>query len=290
MSKLKHPNAPAAKTEPHEENTVNEEDTVNKASALSSKLIYEVIRRDGTEEMERPLMSLWWSGVAAGMVISLSVIGEAIFRAYLPATRWRHLVESLGYTFGFLVVINGRMQLFTENTITSILPVVGQWSWRNLGRVGRLWAVVLAANVLGAFLAAALIAFTSAFEPSVVVAIGDLSRHATGHGWIDGFFKAVPAGILVAAIVWMLPTADGGKVVLILLFTWLIAAGDFTHVVAGSVEMAYLVLIGELPAMQAATTFFLPVLLGNVAGGTLVFTLTAWGQVRRELHQKSSQD
>jgi formate/nitrite transporter FocA (FNT family) len=261
------------------------ESHVRDAAPLSSRQIYEVIRRDGTEEMDRPFLSLWWSGVAAGMVISLSVIGEAIFRTYLPATDWRHLVESLGYTFGFLVVINGRMQLFTENTITSILPVVGDWSWHNLGRVAQLWAVVLTANVLGAFIAATLIAFTPAFDPGVVAAIGDLSRHATGHGGFVAFFKAIPAGVLVAAIVWMIPAANGGKVGLIILFTWLIAAGDFTHVVAGSVEMAYLILIGELLPIKGAISFFLPVLLGNVAGGTLVFTLTAWGQVRREISE-----
>jgi formate/nitrite transporter FocA (FNT family) len=268
----------------------DEETSVAKASALSSKLIYEVIRRDGLEEMNRPPASLWWSAVAAGMLISLSVIAEAIFRVYLPDAVWRHLVESLGYTFGFLVVINGRMQLFTENTITSILPIVGQWSLRNLGRVARLWGVVLGANVLGAFLAAALIVFTPAFEAPVVAAIADLSRHATGHGWYDGFFKALPAGVLVAAIVWMLPTAGSGKIWMIVLFTWLIAAGDFTHVIAGSVEMAYLILTGELGMTKAAFGFFLPVLLGNVTGGTLVFTLTAWGQVRHEVTQDETDD
>jgi formate/nitrite transporter FocA (FNT family) len=226
---------------------------------------------------------LWWSGIAAGMLISLSVIAEAILRVGIPDTAWRPIVESFGYTFGFLVVINGRMQLFTENTITSILPVVGSWSLRNLGCVARLWAVVLSANVLGAFMAAALVVFTPAFEPKVVAAIADLSRHATGHAWGAAFFKAIPAGVLVASIVWMLPTAQGGKVSLIILFTWLIAAGDFTHIVAGSVEAAYLILTGELAVLPAMTGFFMPVLLGNVAGGTLVFTLTAWGQVRNEV-------
>ncbi|MGB5560556.1 MAG: formate/nitrite transporter family protein [Paracoccaceae bacterium] len=260
-----------------------EEESVTDAKRLSSKLIYEVIRRDGEDELRRPMRSLLWSGIAAGMMISFSVLGEAILRVYLPKAGWAHLVESLGYSIGFLLVILGRMQLFTENTITTVLPVVGKPCRKNLIRVARLWSLVLAANILGVFLAASFIAFTPAFEPQVVAAVAELSRQATGHGLVEGFFRAMPAGVLVASIVWMLPTTEAGKFSVILLFTWLIAAGNFTHVIAGSVEMAFLVVTAELPLGPAFRGFFLPVLLGNVVGGTMVFTMLAWGQVKSEV-------
>lgn len=81
----------------------------------------------------------------------------------------------------------------------------------------------------------------------------------------------------------MLPESDGFGFFVILVFTWLIAAGDFTHVVAGSVEMAFLMVQGLLPVYDAAFGFFLPVLAGNILGGTLIFALLAFGQVRNEL-------
>lgn len=260
-----------------------EEQSVKEAAALSPKLIYEVIRRDGEEELARTKRSLIWSGIAAGMLISLSVLGEAIFRTYLPDAPWRYLVENLGYSLGFLAVIMGRMQLFTENTITTVLPVMQARTLESLLSMLRLWSIVLAANVVGAFAIAAMFVFTSALPPELMPAIEELSKHATGMGASQGFWRAIPAGIIVALIVWMLPQADEAAFFLILTFTWLIAAGDFTHIVAGSVEMAVLVWQGQLGFAPALFEFFLPVLCGNIIGGTLIFTLVAWGQVRDEL-------
>lgn len=259
------------------------EKSVEEAAALSPKLIYEVIRRDGEEELDRTKRSLIWSGIAAGMLISLSVLGEAVFRTYLPDSPSSYLIENLGYSLGFIAVIMGRMQLFTENTITTVLPIMRDRTLGALGAMLRLWGIVLAANVVGAFAAAALFVFTPAIPSEIMPAIEDLSRHATGMGAYQGFWRAIPAGVIVALIVWMLPQADEAAFFLILTFTWLIAAGDFTHIVAGSVEMAVLVLQGELGGGQAVFDFFLPVLAGNIIGGTLIFTLVAWGQVRDDL-------
>ena len=255
---------------------------------LSSKEIFEVIRQEGEEELERPNASLLWSGIAAGILISLSVLGEAIFRTYLPPAEWAYLIENLGYSFGFLAVILGRMQLFTENTITTVLPVVNERSFSMLRRLATLWAIVLTANVIGAFLVASLMAHTSAIPADLIPAIEDLSRHATGFPPFEAFQRAIPAGLLVAAIVWMLPQSDGFGFFVIVAFTWLIAAGDFTHVVAGSVEMAFLLVQGLLSPSDAAFGFFVPVLLGNIIGGTVIFALLAFGQVRHELEDDVS--
>ncbi len=263
-----------------------EEQAVEEASGLTSKLIYEVVRRQGDEELARPKTSLIYSGVAAGLMISLSVLGEAIFRTYLPDATWRPLVENLGYSLGFLVVILGGMQLFTENTITTVLPFMARPSWQVAGRVARLWGIVLAANVAGAFGAAFLFAHTDAIPEILRPAILSLSEHAVTMGAGDGFMRAIPAGVIVASIVWMIPRSEDAAFFTILIFTWLIAAGDFTHIVAGSVEMAYLIVTGNLGASQAIFGFFLPVLAGNVIGGSAIFAALAWGQVKDEIKER----
>ncbi|MEO0861195.1 MAG: formate/nitrite transporter family protein [Pseudomonadota bacterium] len=262
---------------------MDDEHAVQNAAPLSSKMIYEVVRRDGEEELARPMNSLIWSGIAAGLLISFSVIGEAVLRNSLPDVPWRYLVENLGYSFGFLLVILGRMQLFTENTITTILPLMADQRGRQFMCVLRLWGVVLTANIIGAAIAAAFMAHSGAFAPDLTAIIADLSRHATGFPPGEAFVRGIPAGILVASIVWMLPRQTGSDVLLIILFTWLIAAGDFTHIIAGSVEMWFLLLQGELGVGRALVNFFIPVLAGNVIGGTAVFTLLAWGQVKAEV-------
>ena len=158
-----HENDPGAV--PLEQET--ERESVEAAAKLSSKLIYEVIRRDGEEELARTKRSLFWSGTAAGILISFSVLGEAILRTYLPDAPWSFLVENLGYSLGFLLVIICRMQLFTENTITTVLPLMVQPTAHNLGCVARLWSIVLGANVLGAFVIATFYAYTPAIPENL---------------------------------------------------------------------------------------------------------------------------
>ena len=261
-----------------------EEESVEEAAKLSARLIYEVIRRDGIDELRRPVRSLIWSGLAAGVMISFSVLGEAIFRTYLPKDAdWTYLVENLGYSIGFVLVIMGRMQLFTENTISTVLPAMADPRPTVFKRIGRLWVVVLSANLVGAFLAALYIAYGAGVPDALLPAVRELSEHATGMGAWQSFLRAVPAGLLIAARVWSLPQAESQQFILIMMMTWLIAAGDFTHVVAGSVEMAFLMVNGELGLLPAVFGFFLPVLAGNVVGGTAIFALLAWGQVKGEL-------
>lgn len=274
------------KNDPSSEGALSEkedEKSVQDAAKLTSRLIFEVIRRDGEEELERPTRSLIWSGIAAGIMISFSVLGEAIFRTYLPDTPSSYLIENLGYSLGFLLVILGRMQLFTENTITTVLPLISMPSRSLFGQVCRLWGIVLAANVIGAFAIATVFAHTAAIPPDLMPALISLSQHAVGMPAGESFARAIPAGILIAAIVWMLPQVENAAFFVILTFTWLIAAGDFTHVVAGSVEMGLLAVKGELGFVDAVFGFFLPVLAGNIIGGTVIFTLMAWGQVRDEV-------
>jgi formate/nitrite transporter FocA (FNT family) len=270
-----------------ETNEPDEEDAVREASHLSAKLVYQVVRREGDEELLRPNSSLFWSGIAAGVCISFSVIGEALFKTYLPETTWLPLLESLGYTFGFLIVIIGRMQLFTENTLTTVLPLFARPSLYNLWCVARLWVIVLGANVIGCFIAAAFIAYMPTFEPEMLASITEISKHATEHGAWIGFAKAVPAGLLIAALVWMLAAGEQENFFIIILMTWLIAAGGFTHIIAGSVEMGFLMLTGQLGIITSIFGFFIPVFLGNVFGGTVVFGLITWGQVREEVRDAS---
>lgn len=260
-----------------------EREIVEEGVGISPRLIFETIRREGEEELERPVRALWWSGIAAGILISFSVLGKSLFRAYLPEADWTPLVENLGYSLGFLMVILGRMQLFTENTITTVVPVVLRQDMNSFVRTARLWGIVLGANVVGAFVIAAFFGLTPVLKPELLEAMIKISEHATGMEPMIGLISGIPSGILIAAIVWMMPSAPNNKIFLVVIFTWLIAAGDFTHIVAGSVEMALLLLLGELGVGQAVFGFFLPVLIGNVIGGTVVFTLLTYAQIRPEI-------
>lgn len=260
-----------------------EERDVVEGGRLAAHLVYEIIRRDGVKELERPSSSLIWSGLAAGIVISFSVIAEALLRVHLPDTSWRPAVENLGYSVGFLMTILGRLQLFTENTLTTVIPFAHHPTVQNLSAILRLWSIVFAANVVGTSIAALFIAFSGAFDADALAAIADISREMMSKPAGEMFVRGIPAGILIASIVWMLPSAGGNSFSIIVLFTYLIALGGFTHVVAGSAEMQFLLIRGEISVGTGLGRFLGPVLAGNVIGGTAVVALLAYAQVRQEV-------
>lgn len=268
----------------HSENITSQEmEHIEERSTPRTPVIYEIVRKHGEEEMTRPAVSLWWSGVAAGLSISFSLLAQALLQMHLPATNWRPLISSLGYSVGFLLVVLARQQLFTENTITVVLPVMADPTRRSLFSLGRMWSIVFLANMVGALFAAVFCTYTPVIGPELRDAMLSISRAMMDHTWAEMFFRGISAGFLIAAMVWLIPSANGAQFQVIVLMTYLIALGDFTHIVAGSVEAFLLVANGQQAVWSTVTGFTVPVLLGNVVGGTALFALISYAQIMKEL-------
>ncbi|HET7803541.1 MAG TPA: formate/nitrite transporter family protein [Pseudolabrys sp.] len=256
---------------------------VEELATPRTPVIYEVVRRLGEEEMERPLTSLWWSGVAAGLSISFSLLSQAILTAHLPQSSWQPLVVSFGYCIGFIMAVLSRQQLFTESTITAVLPLAADVTGGNVTRMARLWAIVLAANLAGTLFAALFCTFTPVLSGGIYNGMLEISRDLLAYGWWEMVFRAVAAGFLMAAMVWLMPGAEGAQFHVITLMTWLIAVGGFTHIVAGSMEAYLLVFSGDWVWWRMIVDFMVPVLIGNMIGGTALFALIAYAQVMDEI-------
>ncbi|MBW8771504.1 MAG: formate/nitrite transporter family protein [Gemmatimonadetes bacterium] len=251
-----------------------EEQHVREAQSLDAKSTYEVIRREGQKELERSTDALFWSGLAAGLSMGFSFLTEGILRAKLPDAPWRELVAKLGYCVGFLVVILGSQQLFTENTLTPMVPLLSRKSDTKVGDVLRLWAAVFVANMIGTLLFGLAMAKLAVVEPDIKRALSDIAGEAMRHDWWTTFLHAIYAGWIIALLVWVLPGAEHNKVAVIVVMTWLIAVGGFAHVVAGSSEVFYAAWRGEASWADALAGFVLPSLIGNMVGGiTLVAAL-----------------
>jgi formate-nitrite transporter family protein len=233
--------------------------------------------------MERPIISLWWSGVAARLSISFSLLAEAVLWLRLPAATWRPLVSGFGYSVGFLIVVLARQQLFTENTVTVVLPVVAKFTAENLRRLARMWSVVLLANMTGTFFAALFWMITPAVSAELRAAMIELSRSIMAPAWVEMLCRGIGAGFLIAGMVWLIPSAEGAQFFVIMMNTYLIAILGFTHIVAGSVEGFLLVLNGQLGFGQMLADFTAPVLLGNIIGGTALFAVISYAQVMKEM-------
>jgi len=265
--------------EPAADLTPEEERKAIAQESPGAGVTHEAIRREGEKELERSASALAWSGLAAGLSMGLSFLAEATLRAHLPDAPWRPLVAKIGYPVGFLVVMLGSQQLFTENTITPIVPLLARRTADMLRKVLVLWAVVLVANVVGTLLFALAAARTAAFPAELHDAFAAIGREAMEGDALGRFARAVPAGWIVALMVWMLPAAESQKVLVIVVMTWLIGAAGLAHVVAGSAEVQYLAFTGAIPYRAYLLDYFVPVLLGNVVGGVTLVAAVNHAQV-----------
>lgn len=255
---------------------------IARRTAPGTAIVYHAVAEEGRAELSRPLRALFWSGLAAGLSMGFSMIAEALLYTHVPADDWRFIVSKLGYPIGFLIVVLGRQQLFTENTLTAVLPVLRERRLHTGLAMVRLWAVVLTANLLGAFLVAVLVGNLPVLRPEVNDAIRHIGLEA-----LDGYapaiaLRAVFAGWLIALMVWLLPIAETGRIWVIIIITYIIGLGQFPHIIAGMVEVSTVAVMGHAPWNQVFIRYMLPTLVGNIVGGVLLVAALHHAQITAE--------
>ncbi len=247
--------------------------------ALNARITHEVVRIEGEKELARTTAALWWAALAGGLSMGFSLVAEGLLRAHLPDAHWRPLITKLGYPVGFIIITLASQQLFTENTITPIVPLLREKTRAMLGNVGRLWAVVFAGNIVGAIIFAYLLGRTELFEPQVKQAFEDIGLEAIKASFAVTLLRAVVAGWLIALLVWMLPAASTSKIGVIAIMTYIVGLGGLAHIIAGSVDVAFLVATGIAGWGTYFGEFMIPALIGNVLGGLLFVTALNHAQV-----------
>jgi formate/nitrite transporter FocA (FNT family) len=251
-------------------------------SAPPASVVYEAIYLEGKDELERGGSALFLSAMAAGLSMGFSLITEGLLRGALPDTSWRPLICKLGYSVGFVVVVLARQQLFTENTLTVMLPLL---HWKNrfvLAKVGRLWSIVLAGNLLGALAIGWVLGHTPVFDEQTKAVMMEISRHGVGDPFFTVLLRGIFAGWLIALMVWLMPAAQSARVAVIVIITYLVALAGLAHVIAGSVDKLLLVTTGNLSWGSFLGGFLAPALLGNIIGGVSLVAALNHGAAGRE--------
>jgi formate/nitrite transporter FocA (FNT family) len=205
---------------------------VEKRAAISVHVVHAAIYQEGLDELRRTPSALAWSALAAGMSMGFSLLAEALLYAYLPDVPWRPLISKTGYSVGFLIVILGRQQLFTENTLVVVLPTLQHRDRHTLLAMLRLWGIVFTANILGTAIFAVLVGKALQFPDSVSAALSQVTADSVPLSFGLGFVRAVFAGWLIALTIWLLPGAASARVTIIFILTYIIGLGGFHHVIA----------------------------------------------------------
>ncbi|KPC12129.1 formate/nitrite transporter family protein [Pseudomonas syringae group genomosp. 3] len=262
--------------------SAEEERDIDENQPPRAAVLHETIRIQGDHELERSVAALWWSALAAGLTMGLSLMAMGLLKSRLEGIPGSHVISSLGYSAGFLAVILARQQLFTENTITAVLPVMSKLNLANIGRLLRLWAVVLTGNLVGTLLVAYVMLNLPIFDTSTDKAFLEIGRKVMENDLGQMFSKGIVSGWMIATMVWMIASMENAKIAIIVLITYLMALGDFTHIVVGSAEVSYLVFAGEIAWKDFWFAFAGPTLAGNIIGGSFIFALISHAQIRSE--------
>jgi formate/nitrite transporter FocA (FNT family) len=273
--------AEAGETSPHLDQ--KEQRQAAAGAPIGALVIHEIVRDQGEEELERSFHGLAWSGLAAGLSIGFSFLVQAVLQAHLPDTAWRPLVSGFGYSVGFLIVILGRQQLFTETTLTAVIPALTRRTMPTLLLTLRVWGIVLTANLAATWVFAGIAAQPGIFPQPTMTAMAELSAHTMEGPFWHTVVTGGSAGWLIGLMVWLLPAADASRALIIILLTYVIAVCQFPHIIAGSVEAAFGVFTGHATIGDYAFRFLIPTFLGNAAGGTILAALLNHAPLAGEL-------
>lgn len=252
---------------------------------FTSEEIFERVIVDADEEISRSYRELFFSGLAAGFAITLTVL---LYASMSHAAGDVPMVGALLYPIGFVYIILGNYQLYTENTLPPVALVIERMA--SVPAMLGMWGVVLLGNLLGGILGAAALAFGGVFSPEVSRTAVEIGMTGVETEWISLFFKAAFAGLIVAGVVWLdfgVKTATA-RFLLVYMAFLAIPLGELFHVVVASTEVALLVFLGEITVIHGVYNFALPVLLGNTFGGVLLVTIVNYFQTPTYIQEDPS--
>jgi formate/nitrite transporter FocA (FNT family) len=245
-------------------------------TTTSAGEILENVVAEGREELGRASMGLAFSAFGAGLNISFSVIALAVVGALTGGVG---LLALIAYPIGFLIVILGKEELFTENTVTPVAVSLTDRS--TVPNMLRMWAILLVFNVLGTIAFAFAVTYGEVLNPTSLQLLVEEVSHQLENGFWLMTLKAIFGGWLVAMVAWLMAASRDtvSQVLFIWLLVFLIPTSGLVHCIAGSAEVLVSVFVGETSWGEYLFEFLIPATLGNAVGGIVLVTLLNYGQV-----------
>lgn len=245
---------------------------------FSADEIFVRVLASADEEITAGKKQLFFSGLAAGFAIVLTFLGHAVGAAAFPDNDF---LSAILYPIGFIYIILGGYQLYTENTLPPVALVLTRVA--SLPLLLRVWSIVLIGNVVGAGLGAYLLAHGQVLSPDAMQAGIEFTTAGIDKDWWAVFNRSLFAGWLVAGVVWLNHAARDtiARFITIYLIFYLIAAAELYHVITAACEVLFFLFVTRAEPITVVSEFWIPILLGNTIGGVFLFTLVKYGQAEQ---------
>ncbi len=246
---------------------------------FSSDEVFQRVIAAADEEITAGRRELLFSGVAAGFAITLTFL---LYASLTASTDGDSVVSAMLYPLGFVYIILGGYQLYTENTLPPVALTLERLA--SVPALLRNWTIVLAGNFVGGALGALVLARTNVFSPEAATAASSIARKGIETPPADLFVKAGFAGLIVAGVVWLDYSARDTitRFLVVYLAFLAIPLGNLFHVVVSFTEVVYMTALGDVALFVGLTEFVLPVLLGNTAGGVILVTVVNYFQTTED--------
>jgi formate/nitrite transporter FocA (FNT family) len=246
---------------------------------LTAHEIFESAVQHAKEEIGRPWTALAFSGIAGGLTMGLTGLSTGLVSSLLGPGSVTTLIAAIVYPIGFLAVVIGRAQLFTENTLYPVVLVLTEKKY--FSDTLKLWAVVYFGNWVGSAMFAVLAVKTDALQLGTRETLIQLGAKAVDHPFAAVFWSGVVAGWLLALVAWLVTGSHWttGQAVMTWTMTFVLGLGHFAHCVANSGEILSAVFAGNI-APSDYFNWLAAATIGNICGGVFMVSLLNYGQVK----------
>ena len=256
-------------------------------SGRSPDEIWDESVKEGSRRLQRGTLGMASTGVIGGVdvmigIMALTVVSGAL--AVVVPEPVAHVGGSLVFGVGFVLIILGRSELFTENFLVPIAPVLRRLA--PVSAVARLWTVTALANLVGIFVLAAIFTRAGLVPPETLDAAGKVADTFAERDFIAALLSAIIAGTVMTLFTWIATAVelDVARIGIALIVGFILAAPSLNHAIVGFGEMSFGLLAGTTSSAEwidVAQNFPVSV-LGNLIGGLGFVTLARVLQVQGE--------
>ena len=236
---------------------------------------------DGLEELRRPTTGLLLSAFSAGldigfgpllMVVTMTLVGDTLPESIVA------ILMSGAYSVGFLFVVLGRSELFTEHTTLAVLPVLDRQA--SVGSLARLWGLVYVGNLVGgAVFSVFAVVVVTRLDVAETAAFAEVATRMVDHDLLTIVVAGVLAGWLMGLLTWLVSAARDtiSRVLIVSLVAGVIGFAHLPHVIAGNVEVLMGLFATSEVTLAAYARFLLGSTIGNAVGGSVFVALIKYG-------------